>query len=115
RGEPGGARRPRCGDGAGLILGTSCRAWDYRCQDQEIFGGVTVTNPAAHNPTLHEWLAEVTAALELGDVDAPVDALLDVSRDVAHGVTRPAVPVTMFLLGYAAGRRDTTADVQTEV
>lgn len=74
-----------------------------------------MTNPAAHNPTLHEWLAQVTDALELGDVDAPIDALLDVSRDVAHGVTRPAVPVTMFLLGYAAGQRGSTADVQADV
>jgi hypothetical protein len=30
--------------------------------------------------------------------------VLDLARDVAHGVTRPAAPVTAFLLGLAAGR-----------
>ena len=49
---------------------------------------------------LEDWLA--AAAAELG-VDRSVDArlLLDMTRDVAHGVERPAAPLTTYLLGLA--------------
>ena len=30
--------------------------------------------------------------------------MLDVARDVAHAVERPAAPVTAYLLGVAVGR-----------
>jgi hypothetical protein len=30
--------------------------------------------------------------------------ILDVARDVAHAIERPAAPVTTYLLGLAAGR-----------
>ncbi len=53
----------------------------------------------------HEWLHE--AALELGvDPDSIrplVKDLLDLTRDVAHGPSRPAAPLTAFLVGLAAG------------
>ncbi len=57
---------------------------------------------------LDEWLA--AAAAELG-VEHPVDSrlLLDMTRDVAHCVERPAAPLTAYLLGLAvAGGADTT-------
>lgn len=73
-----------------------------------------MSSAAAQNPSLQQWLAQVSEALGLEDVDAPVDPLLDVSRDVAHGVTRPAVPITMYLLGYAAGQRGSVADSQAD-
>lgn len=73
-----------------------------------------MTSSAAQDPSLHAWLAEVTEALDLGALDTPIDPLLDVSRDVAHAVTRPAVPVTMFMLGFAAGRRGSTAESQAD-
>ena len=52
---------------------------------------------------LHRWIR--TAGDELGvDPDAvAVDELLDLARDVARGVARPAVPLTAFLAGYAVG------------
>lgn len=52
---------------------------------------------------LDEWLA--AAAAELG-VEHPVDSrlLLDMTRDVAHGVERPAAPLTAYLLGLAVAR-----------
>jgi len=52
---------------------------------------------------LHEWLA--AAAAELG-VEHSVDSrlLLDMTRDVAHGVERPAAPLTAYLLGLAVAR-----------
>jgi hypothetical protein len=51
---------------------------------------------------LQSWVARVRAELELPTVD--VTALLDLARDVAHGVARPAAPVTCFLVGLHAGR-----------
>jgi hypothetical protein len=54
--------------------------------------------------TLQSWIA--AACAELGLEQAVVDerAVLDLARDVAHGVDRPAAPVTAFLLGVAVGR-----------
>lgn len=56
---------------------------------------------------LGRWLRELSDELaeELGvDLDGDVDVglLLDVARDAAHQVARPAAPLTTFLVGYAA-------------
>jgi hypothetical protein len=52
--------------------------------------------------TLEAWVEAVRA--ELGIVD-PIDRdqLLDVTRDVAHAVARPAAPLTAYLMGIAVG------------
>jgi Domain of unknown function (DUF6457) len=50
--------------------------------------------------TLDEWMAEVSKELGIGAVDA--SAVLDLARDVAHGVARPAAPLTCLLIGLAA-------------
>lgn len=43
------------------------------------------------------------AKTELGiDLDVDTRVLLDLARDAAHGVARPAAPLTTFLVGYAA-------------
>lgn len=53
---------------------------------------------------LSTWAAELSAALELpADFELDLDEVLDLARDAAHGVARPAAPVTTFLVGYAAG------------
>jgi hypothetical protein len=54
---------------------------------------------------LTTWITALAA--ELGVDPAQVDRtlLLDVARDAAHGVARPAAPLTTFLVGYAAGLR----------
>ncbi len=51
--------------------------------------------------TLHDWIDELCDVLE---IDAELDEalVLDVARDAAHNVERPAAPLTTFLLGYAA-------------
>ena len=50
-----------------------------------------------------EWVKEVCAKLELDD-GVDTEEILEVARDVAHGVERRAAPVTTFLIGLAAGR-----------
>ncbi len=57
--------------------------------------------------TLEEWVALVCRELDIADVVSPgamQPRVLDMSRDVAHNVARPAAPLTAYLLGLAAGR-----------
>lgn len=56
------------------------------------------------NP-LEDWVADLCAALELDQAAVDRDVVLDLARDAAHGVARPAAPLTTFLVGMAAGRR----------
>jgi len=51
---------------------------------------------------MNEWINALTDVLVLPkDVDART--VLDVARDVAHTVERPAAPVTTYLVGLAVG------------
>lgn len=54
--------------------------------------------------SLHDWIDELCDALEI-DTEVDEGLVLDLARDVAHSVARPAAPVTTFLVGYAAGLR----------
>ena len=50
---------------------------------------------------LHEWTTRLIAELGLeGEIDEAL--ILDVAREAAHNVLRPAAPLTTYLLGYAA-------------
>ncbi|HSK28117.1 MAG TPA: DUF6457 domain-containing protein [Jiangellales bacterium] len=53
---------------------------------------------------LKEWVQELAEALGLDPAEVDAQAVLDLARDAAHGVARPAAPVTTFLVGLAAGR-----------
>lgn len=57
---------------------------------------------------LYRWLETLAEGLGLsGDVaveEETVHILLDLARDAAHQVARPAAPLTTFLLGVAVGR-----------
>ncbi|MCW2785129.1 MAG: hypothetical protein JWP74_1646 [Marmoricola sp.] len=52
---------------------------------------------------LHDWIDELCDELDV-DLDFDEALVLDVARDAAHNVDRPAAPLTTFLLGYAAAR-----------
>jgi hypothetical protein len=69
---------------------------------------------------LDEWVDEVCVALGLNPDDIDVDEILEMARDVAHGIERRAAPVTAYLIGLAAGRAgasgsEATATVQSLV
>jgi hypothetical protein len=60
--------------------------------------------------TLEEWTAAVCADLGLDPGSADTRTVLDLTRDVAQGVARPAAPLTAYLLGVAVGRGLTLPD-----
>jgi hypothetical protein len=54
--------------------------------------------------TLGDWTEAVRAELGLESDVVDVTTVLDMARDVAHGVARPAAPLTAYLIGVAVGR-----------
>jgi hypothetical protein len=54
--------------------------------------------------TLDSWTGAACAELGIDPVTADTRAVLDLARDVAHGVERPAAPLTAYLLGVAVGQ-----------
>jgi hypothetical protein len=54
--------------------------------------------------TLQEWTAAVGADLGLDHAVMDTGIVLDLARDVAHGVARPAAPLTAYLVGVAVGQ-----------
>ena len=64
--------------------------------------------------TAHEWLVEASEALGLAPEDATrhIKQLLDLTRDVAHNRSRPAAPLTAFLVGLASSSpEEVTANI----
>jgi hypothetical protein len=71
--------------------------------------------------SLTTWSEQLCDALGI-DLEVEIDAVLDLARDAAHEVERPAAPLTTFLVGYAAGLRGGSAtdvadciDIATEL
>ena len=54
--------------------------------------------------TMDRWTATVCADMGLDASSVDLNAVLDLTRDVAHGVARPAAPLTAYLVGVAVGR-----------
>ncbi|MFC3995362.1 DUF6457 domain-containing protein [Nocardiopsis sediminis] len=56
--------------------------------------------------TLVEWANLAAAELDLPErLDtSDVNRILDLAKDAAHSVARPAAPLTAYLLGIAVGR-----------
>ncbi|HET7174024.1 MAG TPA: DUF6457 domain-containing protein [Nocardioidaceae bacterium] len=59
--------------------------------------------------TLTGWTEQLCDALGL-DFELEPDAILDLAREAAHEIDRPAAPLTAFLVGYAAALRGGSAD-----
>ena len=64
-----------------------------------------MTSDERSTPTLDQWWDQVTQALDITSLAPPelMPQVLDLTRDVAHGVSRPAAPLAAFLLGVAVG------------
>jgi hypothetical protein len=59
-------------------------------------------------------MAALSKELGVDFDDVDVQGLLDVARDAAHSVTRPAAPLATFLVGYAAAQNGGGADAVAE-
>jgi hypothetical protein len=53
--------------------------------------------------TMGDWIDAACAELGIQAEVADERLILDLARDVAHRVDRPAAPLTSFLLGVAVG------------
>ncbi len=52
---------------------------------------------------LDAWVSALADRLGIDVTGIDKQALLDVARDAAHSVMRPAAPLATFLVGYAVG------------
>lgn len=53
---------------------------------------------------LQEWVDFAAPRLGVDAAEVPLNDLLGMTGIVAHGVVRPAAPVSSYLLGLAVGR-----------
>jgi len=53
---------------------------------------------------LAEWCAELSAALDLNGFEVNINAALGLAGKAAHGIVRPAAPLTTYVVGFAAGK-----------
>lgn len=54
---------------------------------------------------LTDWTDRATTELGLSGLDdVAIAQILDLARDAAHNVARPAAPLTTYLLGVAVGQ-----------
>jgi hypothetical protein len=54
-------------------------------------------------PPIQDWVETLSAELGVDPTLVDLRALLDMTRDVAHHVDRPAAPVSAFIVGLAVG------------
>ena len=57
--------------------------------------------------TAHQWLRAVSAEFDMDPetIQHLVKDLLDLTKHVAHGPSRPAAPLTAFLVGMSVGKQ----------
>ncbi|MEV7009036.1 DUF6457 domain-containing protein [Streptosporangium sp. NPDC051022] len=64
---------------------------------------------------LAEWIELVCRELGVDPATVDRDALLDLTKEVAHGVARPAAPLTAYVLGLAQGAGSAPQDALERV
>ncbi|WP_020579852.1 DUF6457 domain-containing protein [Actinopolymorpha alba] len=75
--------------------------------------GVDVTQLGTESAPPTEDAGAAAAAGGPFDTEV-IREVLDLARDAAHAVERPAAPLTTFLVGFAAAQRGGGADALTE-
>lgn len=78
--------------------------------DQHTGADMSASSRALPPEALDEWAAALRQRFDLGAEDLPIALILDLARDVAVGVARPAAPVSAFAAGLIAGRAGGSAD-----
>lgn len=57
--------------------------------------------PPEDRAAWHPFVERVCKALELDPTRVDIDAILDMTREIAHAGARPMAPVSAYLLGIA--------------
>jgi len=65
--------------------------------------------------TLEHWTDALCAELGVDPADVDQKTVLDLARDAAHAVDRPAAPLTTYLLGIAVGRGQPLAETAVKL
>ncbi len=65
--------------------------------------------------SLEDWLAALTEELGCDISPALIPTILDLARDAAHSVQRPAAPLSAYVAGYAAGLAKADDGAQAEI
>lgn len=65
--------------------------------------------------TLESWTAAVCGEFGIDPAAVDVRKILDLARNVAHQVDRPAAPLTAYLIGLAAGAGMSADDAMARV
>jgi molybdopterin-guanine dinucleotide biosynthesis protein A len=82
---------------------TGAAAW-FDCDTiDDLRRARAVAGDGAGMNVLAEWTALVCRELGLDPERLDRDEILDLTKEVAHGVARPAAPLTAYLLGLAQG------------
>lgn len=86
--------------------------WHDLAEARRRTGGTTMSE-SQHPEILDEWVVEAAALVGVDPADVPIGTVLELARRAAHGVARPAAPVTTFVLGLAVGSGRSTDDLET--
>lgn len=58
---------------------------------------------AQEDEALKQWCTKVAEAVGVPELEVDLKTVLGLAGRAAHGVMRPAAPLTTFIVGYAAG------------
>ncbi|HMG28717.1 MAG TPA: NTP transferase domain-containing protein [Jiangellaceae bacterium] len=72
-------------------------------RDQRGSGQVVVDERETN--VIEEWVQALCEAMGVPPDEVDVAAVLDLAREAAHSVDRPAAPITTYVVGYAAAQR----------
>lgn len=64
---------------------------------------------------LESWCHQLVTALELEGLEVDIDEVLGLAGVAAHGIVRPAAPLTTFIVGFAAGCASSTGQASDTV
>ena len=67
-----------------------------------------------HEDPMSAWLNDLSTELGIQEV-GDAKGLLDITREVAHNVSRPAAPLTLYLLGIAVGQGQDAEEIKAKV
>ena len=67
-----------------------------------------------HEDPMSAWLNDLSNELGIQEV-GDAKGLLDITREVAHNVSRPAAPLTLYWLGIAVGQGQDADEIKEKV